>query len=178
MKSLHKFKLAHVNDICTVFFKDLLCKSACERTVYRYKCDKCDKTFCQSGNLKIHIKTVHEGARDYKCDNCGKAFASNNGLNYHIHAAHNEEKNLKCETCGKFFSHINNLKRHITSVHKRSVKNHKCEICDKAFCQLQDLKYHIRSIHEGEKNQDSKKQKKHKHLCYNNKSKSNCKICL
>ena len=29
-----------------------------------YKCDSCEKSFTQSGSLKRHIKTIHEGQKN------------------------------------------------------------------------------------------------------------------
>ena len=29
--------------------------------------------FTQAGNLRVHIKTVHEGHSDFECDSCDKA---------------------------------------------------------------------------------------------------------
>ena len=48
----------------------------------RYNCDKCDKTFSQKGNLKIHY-LVHTGEKPFKCDICEQSFTSNENLQSH-----------------------------------------------------------------------------------------------
>ena len=37
-----------------------------------FKCDSFGKSFTQAGNLRVHIKTVHEGHSDFECDSCDK----------------------------------------------------------------------------------------------------------
>ena len=54
----------------------------------KFKCDKCEKSFGQSGTLKTHIKTIHEGIRNYKCKQCSAAFASLMQHNLHFMKAH------------------------------------------------------------------------------------------
>ena len=39
-----------------------------------YKCPHCDKVFNQSGNLKIHISTIHENTRPFSCSFCDQPF--------------------------------------------------------------------------------------------------------
>ena len=39
-----------------------------------YKCPHCDKIFNQSGNLKIHITTIHENNRPFSCSFCDQPF--------------------------------------------------------------------------------------------------------
>ena len=38
----------------------------------KFKCDSSVKSFTLAGNLRVGIKTVHEGQSDYKCDSCDK----------------------------------------------------------------------------------------------------------
>ena len=41
-----------------------------------HKCDSCGKAFSFAGDLKRHIKAVHNnGLKDHKCDSCGKLFS-------------------------------------------------------------------------------------------------------
>ena len=35
-------------------------------------CKICDKLFCDSRNLKNHIRNIHEGIKDFACDVCAK----------------------------------------------------------------------------------------------------------
>ena len=41
----------------------------------RFKYDSCVKLFTHVGNVRRHIKTVHEGHKDSKCDSYGKSFS-------------------------------------------------------------------------------------------------------
>ena len=38
------------------------------------KCDSCVKLFTHVGNVRRHIKTVHEGHKDFKYKSCEKLF--------------------------------------------------------------------------------------------------------
>ena len=42
----------------------------------KYKCEICEKSFCDKSRLKDHIN-VHTGEKPNKCKFCGKGFASN-----------------------------------------------------------------------------------------------------
>ena len=33
-----------------------------------FKCDICDYSFSQKGNMKSHVASVHEGKKSFKCD--------------------------------------------------------------------------------------------------------------
>ena len=39
-----------------------------------FKCDSCGKLFSNAGNMRSHIKTVHEGDKDFKSESCEKSF--------------------------------------------------------------------------------------------------------
>ena len=56
------------------------------------KCDSCGKTFSQSGVLKRHFNSVHNGQKDHKCDSCGKAFSQVSHLKTHINSVHDDQK--------------------------------------------------------------------------------------
>ena len=69
-------------------------------------CKTCGKSFSRSGNLKIHIHTVHEGRKDYKCVFCNKSFTGAQCLKKHMHSIHQDKKDFKCETCGGYSKDI------------------------------------------------------------------------
>ena len=50
--------------------------------VKKFKCYSCGKSFTQAGNLRVHIKTVHEGHSNFECDSCDKG-----------------HKDHKCDSC-------------------------------------------------------------------------------
>ena len=105
--------------------------------------------FAQKYDLKKHIHTVHDKAKDYKCDQCGKDFARLDKIREHIHTVHEGRRDYKCHTCGKDFSRHNHLKRHYDAVHE-GLKEHKCEFCGKAFSQKGDMQKHRNKVHERE----------------------------
>ena len=58
----------------------------------QFNCDSCEKSFTQAGNLKVHIKTLHEGQRYYRCDYCGKSSTTSGNLKDHIQTIHEGKK--------------------------------------------------------------------------------------
>ena len=81
-----------------------------------FKCNSCEKTFSQSGNLNNHFKKVHDGTKYNNCDSCGKAFFNAGKLKQHINAVHNGQKDHKCISCGKAFAEVGNMRKHIIGV--------------------------------------------------------------
>ena len=48
--------------------------------------------FTAAGNLKRHIKSIHDGHKDQNCDICSKSFSTKPQLTKHIKGAHNKKK--------------------------------------------------------------------------------------
>ena len=105
-------------------------------------CDICDQTYKNSGNLQIHIKTIHKGAKNYKCDFCDKDLSQLKHPQFHN----------KCVLCYNVFTTCSKLKEHEVDMHSKHSKIHTCYSCDKAFVTPSKLKRHIITVHEGLKN--------------------------
>ena len=110
----------------------------------RYNCDKCNKSYSQKGNLKTHIKNVHENVR-YNCDKCDKSFSWKHHLNRHIKSVHNNVRH-NCEKCDKSFSSKTYLKAHIQAEHENVRYN--CDKCDKSYSWKSELNDHMKNIHD------------------------------
>ena len=86
----------------------------------KHRCGSCNETFSKKGNLKRHIKLVHDKI--------------NKSIDLHINgkAKHREivQRNVgtTCGYCGKDFA--KNLKRHIQAIHKKL--KHSCESATKS----------------------------------------------
>ena len=73
--------------------------------------------------MKIHIYTVHGGFKDYKCDSCDKSFTQTGDLKGHILAVHKGEKGNKCNFCEKSFYAVRDLTRHKHAMHDAKITN-------------------------------------------------------
>ena len=62
-----------------------------------YECDRCNKTYSDSGGLKRHIQSVHEGVK-YTCDQCDYQAAQKCYLRRHIQSKHEGVK-YGCDQC-------------------------------------------------------------------------------
>lgn len=67
-----------------------------------YKCHVCGRSYSQSGNLNVHLKTIHgvvmdqtraradpEGIRPHRCYICTRMFTTSSNMYQHIRAVHN-----------------------------------------------------------------------------------------
>ena len=110
-----------------------------------HKCDSCGKSFTQLGNMKNHIKTVHEGQINYKCDSCEKSFAQSGNLKKHIKTIH--EQKWKCTACEMTFFKSISLRKHKKKIHSVGNTYHKCEYCSKIMSTKNNLNRHIKNVH-------------------------------
>ena len=110
-----------------------------------YNCDLCGKVFGKSKNLKMHVKTVHQGIK-MSCHVCTKEFCNKEDLKTHIKRDHEGDLNYNtCESCGKAFSRPGNLYTHIKSVHKK-LKDQKCDFCERMYSRRDALRKHIQTV--------------------------------
>ena len=57
-----------------------------------WKCDLCEKHFRNKGDVKRHVKSVHEKKLDFKCDQCERAFSRSHVLKRHTELVHDPNK--------------------------------------------------------------------------------------
>ncbi|KAJ3583050.1 hypothetical protein NHX12_034518 [Muraenolepis orangiensis] len=135
-----------------------------------YRCDTCQQTFANRGNLKIHQKhvhsderlfscqvctktfkrkkDVHEGGRQHHmCPDCGKTLSSKTALTLH-QRTHTGAKPYQCTECSAKFTQSSALKMHQRT--HTGEKPFACDLCEAKFTQKHMLSYHKRS-HTGEK---------------------------
>ena len=113
---------------------------------FKYSCDKCSFQTASIRYIRIHNKTVHEGALPHQCDRCDFKTAHWNTLDAHIKSKH-EGVRFFCDQCGYQASTKGNLKKHINIMHS-GVKL-QCDQCNYQTAQQRVLDTHIKFVHEG-----------------------------
>ena len=95
-------------------------------------CQICKKSFKQIGNLKRHIKNIHEKNSGYACPYCEKIYDSKEELISHKNSEHLLHQ---CGLCEKSFKFSHALTRHIRQIHKggEGVRKYTCGFCGWLF---------------------------------------------
>ena len=115
------FEPEEFTDEIDSFTDQILAENATNRAKVSldYNCDSCGKIFRKCKNLKIHVKTIHQGIKQ-SCLVCTKEFCNKEDLKTHMKRVHEGDQNYnKCPTCRKPFSRPGNLQTHIKSVHEK-----------------------------------------------------------
>ena len=81
----------------------------------KVKCDSCDYVATQSGNLKVHKISKHEG-KLFQCDQCTSTFKHLSSVHDHVRRKH-ENVNFPCEYCEYKASSAYILREHIKWKH-------------------------------------------------------------
>ena len=118
-------------------------------------CPQCAKVFTKMGNLRSHVKDVHEkglDGRKFVCHLCSKEVSTERNLKQHLRLQHyempkKEEDYLSCPECGGKFAHKTLLNSHITRVHL--IDNRQCEICGGSYQNKTSLMKHMKNSHSG-----------------------------
>ena len=82
------------------------------------------------GDLKMHIKAVHNKIKDEKCQLCDYSTPSKSDLQKHIRQVHLNKRAYSCIECTKTFTTQPNLIDHNRSVHRKDLLSMEC---NKAF---------------------------------------------
>ena len=108
-----------------------------------YKCEQCNTTLRNKGELLKHTKTKHQ---DVKCIICGFTAVSPSYLKSHIKRKHNKDT-YQCDECQE------NMKSKISLInHKRKhLVTFKCNMCDFKGVTTNALSYHTTEMHDKDK---------------------------
>ena len=134
-----------------------------------HPCQDCSKIFKTKSNLNQHRNIVHHNIR-HVCDKCGKSF-TNSGYRYHKLTAHRAEetddsqsddslkqtdiqiKKFECEKCGKRFAQNSLLRKHFSAVHEQTSdrfggnRKFQCPYCPSQFKRKDHADRHITHLH-------------------------------
>lgn len=116
-----------------------------------YPCNRCDKVYTTSSNLKYHIEKTHEGVtkmRMLRCPHCSERFPEHFRKLKHLKEIHGITFTYECEICKSIFPSRRALTMHTNKFHSQKTQ---CEICKKCFSCITTLKKHMIS-HTGERN--------------------------
>ena len=120
-----------------------------------FSCYVCHKFFMSKHSLAKHQRT-HKSVEGHECDKCNKKFTASRDLKKHIDIVHFNKKEMYKKECPICHTRVQQLKTHIRFIHRNEGKsceyNNVCPKCDKTFSNDYKVKRHIQTVHEGVKN--------------------------
>ena len=81
-------------------------------------CKTCVKSFSNTENLSLHVKSVHGRKKPHKCHFCGVSFSQNYILLMHFKDTLHDKRSINCKFCDCIFFQKTNLENHIATVHE------------------------------------------------------------
>ena len=149
-------------------------------------CDQCDYLAMTKNQLKLHIKSKHEGKR-IKCPKCDKTYVFHSDMVVHFKAEHDQVKfkcqkcefeskwkgtldaheggGFKCNHCSYIGSEKSNLVAHQKRLHRTTKLNCREDDCVASFSSKSFLNEHKRQVHNVKKLNSSSPDKYPCHLC-------------
>ena len=73
-----------------------------KRTQGHHACSQCDYAAGQAGDLRKHVRTVHEQRRDHACSQCDAAFGQAGTLRIHVRAVHEQREQQRTDEVKEF----------------------------------------------------------------------------
>ena len=114
-----------------------------------FRCKEREYSTDLSGNMKAHIKQVHEGIM-YQCDQCDYKATARHNLKVHVDNIHLGLR-YKCESCEHFSTTRANLKLHNKTMHGVGGVKIQCNKCDYATFHVSNLRKHLATVHQKNK---------------------------
>ena len=112
-----------------------------------FKCNQCDKTFCDNERLGNHKRNVHAEAT-WECEICARVYKTKGDLRKHKKRNHDPNGDIKaCNICS---TKVVDISSHTSRQHPKGAAK-LCKICLKSFKNDRYLKRHM-SIHRIEPN--------------------------
>ena len=113
---------------------------------YNFNCPKCEKKFLDNGQLRTHMRNIHQETEPVNCLECNKVFRTAKRLSFHAKSMHGNLRKCKCNECGKMFN-----KEYELMIHHRvhtGERPFKCDVCKATFNKLNHKGRHMK-IHTG-----------------------------
>ncbi|CAK1543205.1 unnamed protein product [Leptosia nina] len=118
----------------------------CHSSNKNFICSTCGATFAFVGELKRHIKNVHNKhlivKKEFRCNLCDKVFKCNKSVVVHTRSAHTGYRPAQCTVCDSSFYHEDYLREHMR-LHTGETP-FKCPICNRGYAQRGNMKSHLR----------------------------------
>ena len=139
-------------------------KELAEKTVEKYICDHCNKTFNTKNSISYHIRSIHiQNCKEelYKCDICLHTFKFKKVMLNHMillhganpvwknrHGSNNENDGkdvsvYQCRICREKFASEEFLRKH-----QEKQASLKCVECNSVFCNPKTLFMHKNEVHD------------------------------
>jgi KRAB domain-containing zinc finger protein len=106
-------------------------------------CELCGITFCNSANLRVHVRNIHEGQK-YLCSLCGVSYNQSSTLSAQMKRTH-QGSVTPCPSCEDVFNSKSAMKLHFMEKHEEF--SEQCNICGKESRNKDALACHIRRYH-------------------------------
>ncbi|CAI2305372.1 unnamed protein product [Caenorhabditis sp. 36 PRJEB53466] len=126
---------------------DLINDDAESRTIGRFSCNQCSRTFKFHSKLKEHLRT-HVGARPFACQYCDREFTQKGAMKTH-ERLHTGERPYVCQwECGRQFASASARRQH-EKTHSGE-RPYICSVCGKCFTKNSHVLRHLKNIHSRE----------------------------